>query len=234
MEAPCESSVVADQWGARQLIQRLRASGVSIRETTVGAAYHDSIARFLMDLSHSGLVRIPPHDALQTQLRSVVLKRSQASSRDDATVRVRIDSGAGAGVAGKDDLVVALAGACFEHVGASNRGPLVAWITNEDIHRARIERGYTEPRTVSEMRLRLAYCREQDKKREARGTVAPRVSRGIAANADLPPGFDLERSIAREDRRGRYRRGDDVIRVPHSPTHGDGGEGVRAGRPGSG
>ena len=106
--------VVADQWGARQLIQRLRAEGVSIVEVTVSASYHDRIARTLVDVAHEGRLRIFPHESLQRQLASVVLKRSRASSRDDSSVKVKIDSGTGAGVAGKDDLVVALAAASFE------------------------------------------------------------------------------------------------------------------------
>lgn len=106
--------VVADQWGARQLIQRLRQFGVSITEVTVTGSYHDKIARGLVDLVRAGRVKVFPHDGLVKQLSAVVLKRSQAASRDDSSVKVKIDSGAGAGVAGKDDLVVALAAAAHE------------------------------------------------------------------------------------------------------------------------
>ena len=87
---------------------------MSIRETTVSAKYHDEMARTLIDLVRDGKLRAFPHEGLQKQLTSVVLKRSQAASRDDSSVKVKIDSGSGAGVAGKDDLVVALAGASFE------------------------------------------------------------------------------------------------------------------------
>jgi hypothetical protein len=120
--------VVADQWGARQMIQRLKALNVRIKETTVTASYHDRIARTLIDLEGNGLLRIFPHEALIKQLGSVVLKRALGASRDDSSAKVKIDSGAGAGVAGKDDLVVALAAAAFE---ASRGGAAVATIRTD-------------------------------------------------------------------------------------------------------
>jgi hypothetical protein len=121
--------VLADQWQARQLIERVRRAGVEVAEVSIGAAYHDRIARSLIDLAQLGRVRLFPHAGLITQLRSVVLRRSSAIGRDDSSVRVRIDSGAGAGVAGKDDLVVALAAASFEATDRRRLGPAVAFCT---------------------------------------------------------------------------------------------------------
>jgi hypothetical protein len=118
---------IVDQWQARMLITRLRRRGLTVREVTIGAPYHDRIARSLLTLQQAGRIRIPAHGALVQQLRAVVLQRS-SSFRDDSTNRLRIDSGAGVGVAAKDDIVVALAGAAFEAGERLSRGACLAVI----------------------------------------------------------------------------------------------------------
>lgn len=128
-------TVIADQWSAAQLLQRMRAVGLRISDVAVSAAYHDHIARNLIALQEVGRVRLCPHEGLIQQLKAVVLKRASTLSRDDSSVRVRIDSGAGAGVAGKDDLVVALAAACFEANDRRRTEPIIASLKVSDIQR---------------------------------------------------------------------------------------------------
>jgi len=107
-------TLLADQWQSRQLLQRMKARGIRTGEIVFGAPYHDRIARNLLEMVRDRRIRCFHHEGLLTQLKHVVLKRSTASGRDDTSVKVKIDSGAGVGVAGKDDLVVALASAAFE------------------------------------------------------------------------------------------------------------------------
>jgi hypothetical protein len=162
---------IADQWQARQLIQRLKAQRVRIGEVTVGAAYHDKIARNLLELVGAGRVKCFSHEGLAKQLGAVVLRRSTATSRDDSSVRVKIDSGAGAGVAGRDDIVVALAGAAFEATDARRLSPSCATI--------QIGEGYFGHRRVfKNLRDELNYCKEQDAER------ARLVRRELAAQDD--------------------------------------------------
>lgn len=129
--------IICDQWSASQLLQRMRSVGLRISELGVSAAYHDKIARNLIALAEVGRLRLYPHEGLIQQLKAVVLKKTSTLSRDDSSVRVRIDSGAGAGVAGKDDLVVALAAAALEVCDTRRVGPIVATITVADVEAAR-------------------------------------------------------------------------------------------------
>lgn len=161
---------VVDQWGARQLIQRLRTQRVSIVEVTVTASYHDRIARSLIELQKGHRLKLFPHEGLQKQLASVVLKRSLAASRDDSSVRVRIDSGAGVGVGSKDDLVVALAGASFE-ASTARHGPLIAFCCGpNDLEWVRRREG-REPPTQALQLLRQQKVEQQARELEEAARV---------------------------------------------------------------
>lgn len=94
-------AIVADQWQMHGSIERLRQRRIFVEPIAFGPAYLNTITTTLLTLARSGRLRCFPHDDLRAQLESVIVRETYYG--------VRIDSGAGVGVRGHDDLVIAIA-----------------------------------------------------------------------------------------------------------------------------
>ena len=109
--------VVADQWQMHGSIERLRAK-MRIEPVSVGPAYLNRITLNFLSLMRSGRFKCFPHPDLEAQLGAVLCK--------ETFYGVRIDSGAGVGVKGHDDIVMAVAMAAQLAIEKGGRNVLAA------------------------------------------------------------------------------------------------------------
>jgi phage terminase large subunit-like protein len=148
----------ADQWQFAGSSERLRKRGVPVELVSIGPAYLNSITTNFLSLMRNGRLQCFHHPEFAQQLGAVIVK--------ETFYGIRIDSGVGAGVRARDDMVIASAMAAHLAIekgvdrqfvtfsGRSGRDPKWRSLSDELDHCRRMDVQRERERAVEDTRQR--------------------------------------------------------------------------------